>query len=354
MRAALAITTALTLAATMAVARAEDLVATRPGVMCRSAEALGRLTLPDGDSRTHAASPRPQDLRAAAEGGCVDLAPGTTVTVRQAFRNTSIVTTGAVDGTPMVVPNVDFRPADATAAATPAPASGMASGNPGPGPAPPPGYAVVQRLAVAGPGSPVLVVLEDLRLTPKLRREAWGSGPPDMQLDPHDPLSAQLVHAPFLPARLQLLSPTGQVLAETREKDYPLAMVEPAPIHGLPVPTVFYTVDMSAGMGGFSGPATVLLTPTTSGLTPVQVLPDKGGRPDTLGFMNTLHAQSAIVPARRGGPEEIEDAVCDRTTPDGRLVLYTSRFLNGQWHRAERNGGACDDVEVMPPRSAFP
>ena len=284
----------------------------------------------------------------------MDIPPGTRVTVRQAFHNTSIVSTGAADATPMVVPNADFRPADATEAATPTPASNMASGPSGPGPAPPPGYTVVQRLAVAGPGSPVLVVLEDRRLTSKLREEAWGAGPPDMQLDPHDPLSAQLAHAPFLPTRLQLLSPTGQVLAETREKDYPLARVEPAPIHGLPVPTFFYTVDMSAGFGGFSGPATVLLTPTTRGLTPVQVVPDRGGKPDTLGFMSTLHAQSAIVPARRSGPEEIEVAVCDRTTPNGRLTLYTSRFLNGQWHRAERNGGACDDVEVMPPRSAFP
>ncbi len=335
-------------------AQAEDLVATRPGVMCRSAEALGRLTLPGGDSRTHAASPRPQDLRAAAEGGCVDIPLGTRVTVQQAFRNTSIVTTSAADASPMVVPNADFRPAGAVEASASGPASGAAPRSPGAGPVPPPGYAVVQRLAVAGPDSPVLAVLADRRLTPKLRQEAWGSGPPDMQLDPHDPLSAQLARAPLLPARLQLLSPAGQVLAEIREKDYPLARIEPAPIHGLPVPTVLYSVDMSAGVGGFSGPYTVLLTPTTQALTPMQVVSNGKGKPGPLGLASTLHAQWAIVPARHGGPEEIEDAVCDRTTPDGRLILTTYRFRDGQWHSTERGAGDCGDIEVMPPRSAFP
>ena len=127
MRTALAITATLTLAATMAAARAEDLVATRPGVMCRSAEALGRLTLPGGDSRTHAARPRPEDLQLADSGGCVDIPPGARVRVRQAFHNTSIVSTGAADATPMVVPNADFRPAGAEA-----PAAGARAGPPPP------------------------------------------------------------------------------------------------------------------------------------------------------------------------------------------------------------------------------
>ena len=198
------------------------------------------------------------------------------------------------------------------------------------------------------------MVLEDGRLTPALRERLWGTGDPDVAFGPHDPLLAQLTRQPLLPARLQLLSPMGQVLAETREKDYPLAKVKPAPIHGLPVPMIFYTVDMSAGLGGFSGPAATALTPTTQALAPVHDIPERGGKPEILGFMSTLHHQWAIVPARRGGPEEIEDARCDRTTSDGRLILIVHHFHDGQWHRAERNAGACDDAEVMPPRSALP
>ena len=71
-----------------------DLVAIRPGVMCASAAALASLTLPSGDSRTHAASPRPQDLAVARQGGCGDVTLGHAVLVQTRHHNTSVVTTG--------------------------------------------------------------------------------------------------------------------------------------------------------------------------------------------------------------------------------------------------------------------
>ena len=314
--------------------------------MCRSAEALGRLTLPGGDSRTHAAVPRPEDLQLASSGGCIDIPPGARVTVRQAFRNTSVVTYGAADAPSLVVPNADFRPVGTSDATVPD--GTVAAGN-GVAPA---GYTVAQRLPVAGPGSDALVVLEDRRLTPRLRERFWGNGGAETQLDEHDPLADEFHLHPLLNARLQLLSARGQVLGETRE-DYPLARIEPAPLHGLPVPTVLFTVDMSAGFGGFSGPATVLLTPTTQGLAPVQFVPERGGKPETLGLARTLHSGWSIVPACHGGTEELEEADC----PGGggaHLTLGTYRFHDGQWHLSERQGAECGDVEEMPPRSAFP
>ena len=325
-------------------ARGEALVATRPGVMCRSADVLGRLTLPNGDSRTHAAVRRPEDVALAESGGCIDIPPGARVTVRQAFRNTSIVGYGAPDGPPYVVPNIDFAAAGPGAAAgTPdAPAGAM-----------PAGYAVVQRMPVAGAEPDTLVLLEDRRLTPRVRDKLWGGGDVTLVFEPTDPIVADVKRRPLLNARLQLLSPTGAVLAE-RKEEYPLAKIEAAPIHGLPTPAVLFTVDMSVGWGGFHGPATWLLTPATTQLTPLQFVPEGKGKGGEIGLAATLHALWQIVPARRGGPEEIESVYCPGGDEVQVLTLWTYRFHDGQWHRAERRGGECGDLEVMPPRSAFP
>ncbi|MDP9097272.1 MAG: hypothetical protein M3N26_12095, partial [Pseudomonadota bacterium] len=62
-------------------ASAADLIAIRPGLMCVSTDALARLTLPSGESRTHVPAPRPNDLRVAAAGGCIDIPPGARVQV---------------------------------------------------------------------------------------------------------------------------------------------------------------------------------------------------------------------------------------------------------------------------------
>ena len=344
MRVTLMFTAALVLVAGSA--EAQELVATKPGVMCHSADALGRLTLPSGDSRTHAATRKPEDMALAASGGCIDILPGARVTVRQAFHNTSIVSYGAADVPPYVVPNVDFQPDGPVGAAGAAVLSETAAVAPA-------GYVAVQRIPVADPGSRSLVLLEDRRLTPRLRETLWGTGGVDMALDEHDSLVADVRRHPLLNARLQLLSPVGAVLAETRT-EYPLARIEAAPIHGLPTPAVVFTVDESAGWGGFSGPATTLLAPATTQLAPVQSVAEENGKSSGIQLASTLHAGWRVVPARHGGPEEIESAYCPGGNEVQVLTLWTYRFHDGQWHRAERRGGVCADLETMPPRSAFP
>ena len=336
---------AATLMLVCGAAKGQELVAIRPGVMCRSADVLGKLTLPSGDSRTHAAS-RPEDMALAASGGCIDIPPDARVTVRQPFRNTSIVSYGGPDAPPYVVPNIDFQPdgsAHATGTAPPAAARGAA----------PVGFSVVQPLPVASPGSPRLVLLEDRRLTLRLREELWGKGDVDIVLDEHDPLVTEVKRRPLLNARLQLLSFAGAVVAETRT-EHPLAKVEVAPIHGLPAPAVVFTVDESVGMGGFNGPSTTLLSPTTTQLAPVQSVSEGNGKVSDIQLASTMHTGWRIVPARHGGPEEIESAYCPGGSEVQMLSLETYRFHDGQWHRAERRGGACEDLETMPSRSAFP
>ena len=78
-----------------------------------------QLTLPDGSSRASGPRALPGDLAAKQQGGCIDVQPGTEVTLQTARRQTSIVMFDGHDGRGVrsfVVPNVDFGPAGAVAA----------------------------------------------------------------------------------------------------------------------------------------------------------------------------------------------------------------------------------------------
>jgi hypothetical protein len=92
---------------------ASDLIATKPGVMCTSTQALAQLTLPDGDSRSHGDAATPAQLAEVQAGGCVDIQPGMTVSVQTAHKNTSVVSyqrRGSNAQQTFVIPNVDFVP----------------------------------------------------------------------------------------------------------------------------------------------------------------------------------------------------------------------------------------------------
>lgn len=129
-------------------AAAAELTADQPGVMCASAAALAQLTLPGGDSRTHRPGASPAELTAAQQGGCVDIPHGLSVTVLQHHQNTSVVSyadqTGALHT--MVVPNADFRDADAATPPNIRPAQSADAS------APPVGQAASVTPLTAGPG----------------------------------------------------------------------------------------------------------------------------------------------------------------------------------------------------------
>lgn len=94
---------------------ADDLVAIKPGLICVSPDALAKLTLPDGSSRTAQINPSPADLALKQSGGCMDIIIGMRVSVVTARHNTSIVTYSLAGGQPQlyIVPNIDFQPAQA-------------------------------------------------------------------------------------------------------------------------------------------------------------------------------------------------------------------------------------------------
>ncbi len=93
-------------------ARADTLVSVRPGVACTSADALARLTRPDGSSRSTPANATADAREIARRGGCLPFGPGLTVFPHSIRRQTSIVTAYAGDRLgplTVYVANIDFE-----------------------------------------------------------------------------------------------------------------------------------------------------------------------------------------------------------------------------------------------------
>ncbi len=317
---------------------ADQLVAVKPGIVCASADALGRLTLPGGDSRTHLPAPTPGDLRAASAGGCIDITPGLRVTTLETYHNTSVA---VVDGVRMTIPNIDFQPAAESASGAPADPL-------------PSGYAVASRVAVEGRTGQALVILEDSRISAQLRERMWHvSADPAFVLPGRSRLAAELARRPLRAARVRIVGADGATLAE-RLLDEPLAKVARARWHGLPAPTYLLTVDHSIGMGSYAGLSTTLLVPGESGLDPVTyAAPD--GHSGILRLGETLKTGWQAVPGRAGGADELEQALC-RPDDKGRFTISyeTYRTVNGAWQMTSRQEAGYWDNEALPPRSAFP
>ncbi len=95
----------------LAPARADTFVSVRPGVACTSADALARLTRPDGSSRSTPANATADAREIARRGGCFPFGPGMMVFPHSIRRQTSIVTAYAVGRTgplTVYVANIDF------------------------------------------------------------------------------------------------------------------------------------------------------------------------------------------------------------------------------------------------------
>jgi hypothetical protein len=98
---------------TAGMAHAELLKAVRSGEMCTSADALAKLTLPDGSSRSDKPGASPDIKRIAKSGDCVQIFEGTVVVATQVRKNTIIIRYNPRDeaGTrSFFVPNIDFVP----------------------------------------------------------------------------------------------------------------------------------------------------------------------------------------------------------------------------------------------------
>ena len=89
-------------------ANAQAMTPILPGVMCETADALGRLTLNDGSSRSNGRKPSQEALAIMARGGCASTQPGKLVERR---KNTSVILADPEDGKGVrrfYVPNIIY------------------------------------------------------------------------------------------------------------------------------------------------------------------------------------------------------------------------------------------------------
>lgn len=213
----------------------------------------------------------------------------------------------------------------------------------------PEGYRVAQQVLV-GDGS-LLEVLEDVRVTPQLHADSWGNG-----LDADSFAQSEDDHpAAPLSAQARLVSDSGEVLAQ-KSLDYPLATVEKAPLNGLPSPAFFLTVDQTAPMGSYSGPATQVLMPQQSQLDSVLYLGEEGER-QPLVFAQTGKAAWRIVPSREGGTESIQQVSSASSMENEEFITTyrTFRYVDRQWTVSSRQQAGYWDMESdFPEPALFP
>ena len=95
-------------------AQAAILEAIRPGVMCVKADALTKLSLPDGSSPLAVDNPSAAVLAIATAGECTTFPEHHKVSIITARANTTIVRSDTLSGDGIlgtfIVPNIDFRP----------------------------------------------------------------------------------------------------------------------------------------------------------------------------------------------------------------------------------------------------
>lgn len=263
---------------------ADELVAYKPGVMCKSAKALEKLTLHGGDSRTHAHPVRGEDLAVASEGGCIDIPAGAKVFVQQGFKNTSIVLYPLGSGDIYTIPNIDFVHADRGVRSTLPPAGSMVA-NHG---RVPPGYRLAEQLPAGAPGQETFVILEDSQITPALRKRMWNQfDDPTILLAEGVSRTREFARHPFQNAHVLLIGASGQLVAE-KTLTGPLAEIKPAPLQGAPAPAFFLTVSHRTEVGGSAELATTILVPSTTKLEPIHYLSDREHRSVEITLPSTL------------------------------------------------------------------
>jgi len=216
----------------------------------------------------------------------------------------------------------------------------------------PAGYRVAQQLPIDD--GQVLEVLEDVRITPDLHRALWGSGADPENLE-DEVLAADVQRTPFVEAQVRLLAASGESL-EDKSLGYPLASVEKAPLTGMPAPAFFLTIDETAPMGSYSGPATQVLMPSAGKLN-TTVYRTAEGKSEALFLAQTGKAAWQVGAPAADGVAQIQQVSSSPAAEDEEFVTTyrTYRFQDGAWQLSSRQeAGYWDTESDFPQRSAFP
>jgi hypothetical protein len=235
----------------------------------------------------------------------------------------------------------------------------------------PTGYSLRTMLQLTeGPDrmSGQLQLLEDARIRPEMEqaiRESWGGNP---CLD-NPRVLRELCNVPngepLRPALLRIIDSNGQVIA-TRLAERPIASLVRKSLYGNRPSsrrTYFFTIDLSAGVGSYSGPFTRLAEPSHDGFNWLVDTDTVGQHADTLALISTLKSGWGRSPRLTGDGMDLLMVRCQPamntllrdTTVSFILTFERFSFEHGHWVRRSRTESGCwESDDRFPARSRFP
>lgn len=214
------------------------------------------------------------------------------------------------------------------------------------------------NLTVASDGfSGRVELLQDSRLTPDLAKLLWGSGGPELALDPGDPLYKELTALPLKDAAIRLVdqhSRTIQELTLKREQ----ALIGAELLHP-GFRTILVTTDLSAGFGSYSGLFTELIDVSRGRFEFVDARDAQSGARSPIYLGNTLKTAWKLVaaPGNSGKSKDILEIACRPNADASVFYLTYSRY---SWSGTEwvvftrRVPGMWEADEPFPASERFP
>jgi hypothetical protein len=140
----------------------------------------------------------------------------------------------------------------------------------------------------------------------------------------------------------------------------PLADLAVVRLYGSERRTYLFTVDLSAGVGSYSGPFTRLAEPDSQGFG--WLLADSARMGDTITLVSTLKTAWRVMPRADGRGQDLLMVLCrpDMSAPDSlkpRFLLTFKRYtFDGQrWGLRQRQQPGCyESDEPFPAAANFP
>jgi hypothetical protein len=175
----------------------------------------------------------------------------------------------------------------------------------------------------------------DPRLNPEVVRQEWGSGEERTE-------SA---------AVLELRDCKGQLL-DSLALEKPLARLDPVPLRGTSVPTYLVSVDWTAEMGSYNGPATFPVQVKLPHLERVEAS-NSDGKLEPIRL--ALTGKAAWKKVRAGSVDDLLSVSCQ--PQGGNFVIFYRRFhttRSGWKVRARTKPGFWESDEDFPGIQFFP